>query len=388
MILCGQGAVFYRLGIQSPALAIENDVGMAQVNGLHDVVDCVHIQKAHQVKPEAVDVVFVRPIADRVHDVLVNHGPFGGGVIAAAGTVGEHTIGDTAEIIGNQTVEAEGIRMVDVVIDHVHNDTDAVVVEALDHLLHFLHTDFAVESISGIGTLGDVEVYGIVTPVELGLLRMAFVHRAKIVNRQKMQMGDAQLFDVVQACGDAGGGFGSRLHHAQEFALVLDTGAFVHGKVPDMKLIDDGICESNSGVGVAVPLPAGRIGGGQVNDHGPLAVDTGGSGIGVAGFGGIAIHGNGKGIINAMKVAFLFSNPGALFSGSHGDLFDQVVSIRITAFIQVQGDLLGGGCPKTEAGAVFRPDSTQIGAMIGIGGFKLGGRKNVCHQGSAPCHVV
>ena len=55
---------------------------------------------------------------------------------------------DTAEIAGDDLVEAECPGVVYVVVHHVHDHAQAVVVERLDHPLHLRHTDSAVKPVS------------------------------------------------------------------------------------------------------------------------------------------------------------------------------------------------------------------------------------------------
>ena len=176
---------------------------------MHDLVDGLHIDQAHKVKPEAVDVVFLCPVVYGIDDVFAHHAPLGGGVVAAAGAVGEAAVSiHAAEITGNDLVEAEIHGLVHVVVDHVHNNAYAIVMEGFHHLLHFLDTDCAVIGVCGIGALRHVIVHRVVAPVELGTAA-AFIGEAEIVNRQQVQMGDAQCFHVVKAGGIAVLGLGA-----------------------------------------------------------------------------------------------------------------------------------------------------------------------------------
>ena len=184
---------------------------MGLVDFIHQGIDGVHVDQAHKVEPETVDMVLVGPVFDAVHDVLAYHAPLGGGVVAAAGAVGIGAVGfDPAEVIGDDLVEAEILGFVHVVVDHVHDHADAVVVEALDHLLHFFDTDFTVVGVGGIGAFGNVEVHGIISPVELGVFPI-FIRPAVVENGQQMQMGNAHGLDVIQTRGNAALGSGAGL---------------------------------------------------------------------------------------------------------------------------------------------------------------------------------
>ena len=64
------------LGVHGPAFGIENHIGMLLLNGLHHFLNGVNIQKSGKVKTEAIDVVFIRPVIDGIHNVLAHHAPF------------------------------------------------------------------------------------------------------------------------------------------------------------------------------------------------------------------------------------------------------------------------------------------------------------------------
>ena len=87
-----------------------------------------------------------------------------------------------------------------------------------------------------------------------------------------------------------------------------------------MQFIQHSVGNGIAPMGILVIFPTLRIGGIQVNDHGTLAVDTGGACIRIAGFVGNTVHGDFVGVVNTVQIAFFFGNPGALYIGTHAKL--------------------------------------------------------------------
>ena len=147
----------------------------------------------------------------------------------------------------------------------------------------------------------------------------------------------------------------------------------MHGQIPDMEFIDEIIGDVLTGVGIRVLLPAFGIGAAQIQNHGPVAVDAGGAGVGVAGLADLAVHHHQIGIVDPVPVAGNFGHPGAPDVGLHRNLLEQIVSVDIAAAVKVDGDLLGGRRPEPEAGLLSSPDSAQIGTGVSIFFFKFFG---------------
>ena len=339
---------------------------MGLVDLLDDLIDGLHIDQAQQVKTEAVQMVFVRPILDGIDDILTDHGPLGSGVVAADGAVGVVALlVDAAEIAGDDVVEAEALRIIDMVVDHIQNDTDSGLMEAHDHLLELLHPDLAVVGIGGVAALRDVVVDGIVAPVE-ARLRVRLIHRGIVIAGQKMDVGDAQILDVVQTRGDAVRIGGAGLEQAQELAGLGDAGAGIGAQVPDMELVDDRIGDLAGGVGDFVILPAHGVRGIQIEDHGPLAVDAGGPGVGIAGLPNFALNLHAVGVVGAVQIALHGGHPGAVDIRHHGKALDQIVGTLGAGLIEVDPNCVSRGSPDLEGGLLRGPGGTQIVACIGI----------------------
>ena len=211
-------------GVHLPALAVEDHMGMAAFHRLNDLIDGGDVQQSHQVKPEAVNVIFVRPVVYGIHNVFSHHAPLGGGVIAAAGAVA----GAPAEISRDNLVEAEAVPVVDVIVYHVHDYAQPGIVDGLHRLLQFPHPAGTVKGVCGVGAFGDVEIHRVIAPVVLGL-RAAFIGVAKVKHGQQVDMGHAQLPDVIQTRSMAAPGVGAGFCQTQVLPLILDVRGAVHG---------------------------------------------------------------------------------------------------------------------------------------------------------------
>ena len=89
-----------------PAFTVDQGLRVDRVHGFLHGLHGLHIMEGHQVKPEAVQPVFLRPVADAVHNVFPAHDPVGGRFVAAAAAVGRAAVGIEAVIvIGNNPVQ-------------------------------------------------------------------------------------------------------------------------------------------------------------------------------------------------------------------------------------------------------------------------------------------
>ena len=123
---------------------------MLLVHRTNNFIDGHGIQKADKVKTETVEMILISPVADGINDVLTHHRTLGCRVISAAGTVGVFSVFGSGEIIGYDLIEAEVLRVINVVVDNIHNNTDAVIVQSLNHLLHFTDTHCTIVRVSGV----------------------------------------------------------------------------------------------------------------------------------------------------------------------------------------------------------------------------------------------
>ena len=371
-------------GTHLPALAVEDDVGVDRMDSSHDSIDGLVVDQADQVPAEAVDVVLLSPVQDGVDDVLANHGTLGSGVVAAAGVgLVRAIVMDTAEVAGNNAVEAEVASVCNVVVDNVHDDADLGIMQSLNHLLELIDADFAVVGIGGVGTLGNVVVLGIVAPV---VAADGLINGVDVVNGQQVDIVDAQFLHVVNAGGDvSAGNGGATLGEGQVLTLVVHAGGLVDGEVTDMQLPDDGIGVVFLG-DVGVVLPTLGVGGIQVDDHGTVTVDAGGTGIGIAGLCDFAHDIDGVGVVDAVQIALDVGEPGAVGVSGHGVGVDLVAADA--CIVQSQDNLGSGGSPHAEKGALCAPGCAQVVAVVGVSGFEFGSGVGVGDGHVAACAVV
>ena len=254
------------------------------------------------------------------------------------------------------------------VIYHIHHHAETGLVEGPDHPLHFGDPNLSVEGVRGIAALGYIVVHGIVAPVVLVQIRPALVDRAVVKDRKQLYMGDPQGPDVIQARGSAVGEGGSGFRQTQELPLMADVGAMVDGQIPQVQFIDDRIGNGLPPVGISVILPPGGVGGGKIQDHGPAAVDTGGSGVGIAGLPAVYQ----VGIVHPVPISREGDAPGAPDIRLHGKFLQKVVRPGVAAAVQAYVNPGGSGRPESKAGFLPGPGGSQVGTGIGIGLLKAG----------------
>ena len=127
-------------------------------------------------------MVFLGPEPYRIADIAAHHIPLGGHVVAAAGAVRPAAVLVHPVIIRGGYVVEEGIlRVIGVVVYHVHDDADARLMHSLYHLLALAYPHAAVIRVGGVGALGYVIVLRVIAPVVLRILGIALVDGGKVI---------------------------------------------------------------------------------------------------------------------------------------------------------------------------------------------------------------
>ncbi len=145
----------------------------------------------------------------------------------------------------------------------------------------------------------------------------------------------------------------------------------MHGKIPDVQLVEHRVRNAPSPERGAILRPACRIGFPQIDHHGPLTVDPQGTGVGVAGLPCLTVHVYPISVEQTLEVSHPPPGPGAVTFW-----VELLPGQRLAALplpVKQHCYLLGGGCPDPEGGLVFRPEGTQVVAWVGVGGFKFFG---------------
>ena len=113
-------------------------------------------------------MIFLYPVYEGVGDILGNHLLLGCKNVAEAGTVViVLSRGLAVIVVRSGKVESGTLKNESVVVDNVHDNGYAAVMQSLNQHLEFLDTGVAVVRIGRIGALRHVIVLGIVAPVAL-----------------------------------------------------------------------------------------------------------------------------------------------------------------------------------------------------------------------------
>ena len=99
-----------------------------------DLVHQFYRHEAHEVKAETIEVVFLCPIKHGIQDVLCAHAALTGGVVAAAGAVGRASVFVETVVVARHGSIQEGVQAIGVIVYHVHDDTEAVLMEGHNQL--------------------------------------------------------------------------------------------------------------------------------------------------------------------------------------------------------------------------------------------------------------
>ena len=356
-------------GVHIPAFAEDDD-------GRVDLVErCTHflhrfgVDQTHEIESEAVDVVVLRPIRHRIDDVLAHHLALGGRIVAAAGVVDQGTVVIITEVVaGNGLVERVVGGIVDVVVHHIHDHANVVLVQSLDHLLHFGDARGGVGWIGGIRAFRHVVVLRIVAPV-LRTLRVVaqiadLINGTVVVHRHDLHVADAQLLEIVKTGGGAVRRLRSGFHNTQILAPLVggDSGIRVDGEVADVHFGDGGVsglAEFRHAVACGAHVFAGE-------HHGTFAVGDRSGRVRVGGDVHRAVReGELVGVGRAASKVLHQGAPHTLVFRGHVDgLVD--FGIHIVGLVGDKLNLGGGWSPHLESGLRARVSGAQIVAVIGV----------------------
>ncbi len=207
--LVAAGAAVPRLGNQLDlaeqgilAHRIEEAAALVEARGLPP-------QDGGEVEAEAVDVHFLRPIAQGVADeadglqVAQIERVAGTGIVDVVALVlGQAIVAGIVDTLERQR-RTELIAFGGVVVDHVHEDLEAFRVHGLDHV-----AEFVAVATRQIAALGREEGQRVVAPVIAQALFQQIVVVQIGVDRQQLHGGHTQAVDVIEhgRLGEAGTG--------------------------------------------------------------------------------------------------------------------------------------------------------------------------------------
>ena len=240
-----------------------------------DRIHGFRIVQRHQIKTESVNVIFLRPVANRAHHKTAEHLPLTRRLVSAVGAIGNRAVLPLTVIIVRNGFLKRRIEIVRMIVYHIHNHADAGLMQRLNHFLHFPDTYLAVERIGCIRALRHIVLYRVITPVEC--FRIVFRHTAEIKNRKEMHMRNAKRFQViepgrmnpvaVQRC--------AFFRKGQKLSTVLirNTGMRITRKILHMKLIHATVLRPD--FRPFILLPAHRVRLCKIYYHTPLRINTG-----------------------------------------------------------------------------------------------------------------
>ena len=256
----------------SPTFAVDESRRIDGFQRLHHIVHSAHIVNSHKVESEAIDMIFLSPIAHRFHYKIVHHLAFAGCFVAATRSVAKRAIAAMAIVIARRSeFEIAALSDAGVIIHHIHHHAYASLMQRLHHKFHLANAHIGVDGIGGIRAVGGVIIDGIVAPVILIACQIAFVNAVIVERRQYVHVGNAQFLQVVDTGLFAIEAQCAVFEHCHKFSFVRDARIGMHREVAMMHLIEHHIGETLH-LGTAVFEPATRIGGSHIDDGGTLAI--------------------------------------------------------------------------------------------------------------------
>ncbi len=171
-----------------------------------ELIDLVQLagQGRRKVESKAIDVHLLHPVAQAVHDQLQHLG-----VAHVQGVAGAGEVHVVARIVLNQPVVGGVVEALErqrrpqlvafrrMVVDHVQNDLDAVLVQRFHHRLELADLLATVAAARVLG-LGCEEVNRVVAPVVVEALAHQVLAIDVRMYRQKLHRGNAEVLQVVQ----------------------------------------------------------------------------------------------------------------------------------------------------------------------------------------------
>ena len=346
-------------GTHRPAFTIDQGLGIDGVNCGFNLLHSCKVVQTHQVKAQTVKLVFLHPVSGRLYHKLAVHIALGSGIVSASACGAVSTRRGVSVIVVRNDAVKGAVCIIGVVVNNVHYNADACCVQRLHHLLVFLDTNCTVEGVGGVAALGNVIVFGIVAPVELGI-GIAFVNSCIVVYGQQVNVSNAELLEIINAYGLTVLVDKTGLCESKILALVL-RGSDLVGEVSYVYFPDNCL-----GVGrkVAVQsccIPTVGIGERKVNNHTSVAVYARCLCIGVNSLLGSNGGGNGVGVICTVSALFGV-RPYTLFALDH---FNGLVGFYVVPCLKEVEQYFGcGGCPYLKGGIIAVDICTEIVTVI------------------------
>ena len=181
-----------------PTFSIDTNSRIDFVDSLSNLVHCFNIMHPHQVKAEAVNMIFFYPIKNGLYHKLAHHRAFTCRLITASGTICQCPVFFlTIKITGNSTFKITFNGIKSMIINHIHYHTDTSSMQCLYHLFELFHTSGRLIRISWIRAIRHIIIRRIISPVIVVFFQFCFVDRSIIRGRKKMYMCHSQFYQVI-----------------------------------------------------------------------------------------------------------------------------------------------------------------------------------------------
>ncbi|MNM49432.1 hypothetical protein D3C81_604380 [compost metagenome] len=166
-----------KLGLHNPAFPNHEQGRINRIQSPADLVHGIHVQETHKIEPEAVHMVFLSPMEDRLDNELGHHFPFRGHIISTTRAIREFLLTVITKVItGYELGEINNISIVDMIVYHVHNDAKTMIVQSLNQLFQLANTNFRLIRICRVGAFRNVVIFRVITPIILGNIKAGLVH--------------------------------------------------------------------------------------------------------------------------------------------------------------------------------------------------------------------
>ena len=149
-----------------PTFSIDTNSRIDFVDSLSNLVHCFNIMHPHQVKAEAVNMIFFYPIKNGLYHELTHHRPFTCCFIATPWTICQCAILFlTVKIAGNGTFKITFKCIKSVIVNHIHYHAYSSSMQRLYHLFELFHANSRLIRIGWIRTIRHIIIYRIISPV-------------------------------------------------------------------------------------------------------------------------------------------------------------------------------------------------------------------------------
>ena len=231
--------------LRCPSFSIYKYGRIYRIECLADFLHGNNIVYPHQVEAEAVNMIFLRPVAYRLNHKLTHHSTFACRFVAASGSIGKlSVVFVTVKISGYSTFKITSPRQCRMIIHDIHNHPDARPMQRHYHLFKLADAHIGFIRVGGIRTFGNIIILRIISPVILRLVELGLIDRREIERRQQMYMSYPQFFQMVDTSFLSQISMCTVFCQSQKLSTILDTRYRIDRKVTMVHFINNDIGET------------------------------------------------------------------------------------------------------------------------------------------------